>query len=128
MDEALRNLIRNRANFCCEYCSLPEEANPYLTFHIEHVIARRHVVNDSPDNLALACDHSSIDPETMTIVYCRTPKLRTVGSSPIRPGRPSVSRLRQCPDRACPDRAPLWRLNWTLEDLPKAKDLRVLRC
>jgi len=24
---------------------------------------------------------SSVDPETMTIVYCRTPKLRTVGSS-----------------------------------------------
>lgn len=84
MDEALRNFIRNRANFCCEYCSLPEEATPYLTFHIEHVIARQHVVNDSLDNLALACDRcnaykgpnlSSIDPETMAIVELFHPRI-----------------------------------------------------
>lgn len=83
MDEALRNAIRKRANFCCEYCCIPEEATPYLTFHVEHVIAKQHMVDDSLDNLALACDRcnaykgpnlSSVDPETMTIVELFHPR------------------------------------------------------
>ena len=55
MDAALRDLVRTRAGHCCEYCRIPQAAAPFLSFHIEHIEARQHVVDDSPDNLALAC-------------------------------------------------------------------------
>lgn len=44
-----------RAGDACEYCRLPQSAAPFLTFHIEHVQAQQHVLDDSLDNLALAC-------------------------------------------------------------------------
>ena len=56
MDDGTRDLVRRRAGDRCEYCLLPQEASPLLTFHVEHIIARQHGGNDSINNLALACD------------------------------------------------------------------------
>jgi hypothetical protein len=55
MDAATRQFVRTRAGNQCEYCRLPQAAAPFLAFHIEHVQAQQHVVDDSTDNLALAC-------------------------------------------------------------------------
>src|SRR2546428_11210510 len=72
MDPALRQFVRRRADHHCEYCRLAQEKEP-LTFHVEHLIARQHGGEDSPDNLALACHHcnlhkgpnlADLDPET----------------------------------------------------------------
>jgi len=55
MDAALRSLVRQRARRQCEYCQLAEEHEPFVTFHVEHVIARQHGGDDAPSNLCLAC-------------------------------------------------------------------------
>lgn len=69
---AIRELVRRRAGFACEYCRLPESAVD-VPFHVEHVRARQHDGTDGADNLALACDRcnlhkgpnlSAFDPET----------------------------------------------------------------
>lgn len=54
MDLALRELVRERAGYRCEYCRLPQEVSE-LRFHIEHVLPRQHGGNDWLENLALAC-------------------------------------------------------------------------
>jgi hypothetical protein len=87
MDATTKNLVRQRAGDCCEYCHLPQEATPFITFHIEHVIAKQHTPDD--DNLddlkrlALACDRcnlfkgpniSSIDPNSGEIVNLFNPR------------------------------------------------------
>ena len=87
MDATTKNLVRQRAGDCCEYCHLPQEATPFITFHIEHVIAKQHTPDD--DNLddlkrlALACDRcnlfegpniSSIDPNSDEIVNLFNPR------------------------------------------------------
>jgi hypothetical protein len=56
MDPATRQHVRRRAGNRCEYCHVPQEATPFIPFHVEHVRARQHAGDDSPDNLALACD------------------------------------------------------------------------
>ncbi|MEI7460542.1 MAG: HNH endonuclease, partial [Pirellula sp.] len=64
MDATTKNLVRQRASDCCEYCHLPQDATPFITFHIEHVIAKQHTPDD--DNLddlkrlALACDRCNL--------------------------------------------------------------------
>ena len=77
MDEALRQFVRERAAYHCEYCQIPQEALPWATFHIEHIRARQHGGSDDPENLALACRRcnlrkgtnlSTIDPETGKIL------------------------------------------------------------
>jgi hypothetical protein len=55
MDAATRRSVRHRALDRCEYCRLPQSAQPYVTFHIEHIIARQHGGTDDPENLCLAC-------------------------------------------------------------------------
>ncbi|MGQ0636642.1 MAG: HNH endonuclease [Planctomycetaceae bacterium] len=75
MDAATRDFVRRRAVSRCEYCHTPEEATPFIAFHVEHIIARQHLpeLQDDPSGLAYACDRcnafkgpnlSSIDPET----------------------------------------------------------------
>jgi len=53
-DEALADLVRLRANHCCEYCKLPQAFSPDR-FQIDHIIARQHRGKSSAANLALAC-------------------------------------------------------------------------
>ena len=87
MDATTKKLVRQRAGDCCENCHLPQDATPFITFHIEHVIAKQHTPDD--DNLddlkrlALACDRcnlfkgpnlSSIDPNSGEIVHLFNPR------------------------------------------------------
>lgn len=55
MDAATRRQVRRRADHCCEYCGLPQDAIPVAAFHIEHIIAKQHGGTDDLENLALAC-------------------------------------------------------------------------
>ena len=76
MDAATRQGVRQRALNRCEYCRLPQSAQPFATFHVEHIIARQHGGTDEPENLCLACERcnagkgpnlSGRDPETGNI-------------------------------------------------------------
>ena len=69
---ALRRLVVARAGGRCEYCRYPQEG-AFLTFEVEHIIARKHGGKTNEGNLALACpfcnqakgtDLASLDPET----------------------------------------------------------------
>lgn len=84
MENAVRILVRDRAGDRCEYCRLPQAAVD-ATFHVDHVVARQHVVQAEDDlgRLALACDRcnfckgtnlSSVDPATGEIVLLFNPR------------------------------------------------------
>lgn len=82
IDAKTRQLVRRRAAERCEYCRLPEDVSD-VPFHIEHVVARQHVTDDDPGNLALACDRcnlhkgpnlSSVDPNSGAIVSLFHPR------------------------------------------------------
>lgn len=82
MNEQLREEVRTRAAYRCEYCLIPESAL-HIAFHIEHIRARQHGGSDDLDNLALACDRcnlhkgpnlSSIDPESDLVVELYHPR------------------------------------------------------
>ena len=75
MDASTREFVRRRAGDRCEYCHMPQDATPFIPFHLEHIIAKQHLdlVRDELGNLAYACDRcnafkgpnlSSIDPNT----------------------------------------------------------------
>ena len=83
MDVATQRLVRIRADNRCEYCRLPQVAAPFLTFHIEHIQAKQHVQDDSPNNLALACPDcnrfkgpnlTTLDSQTREIVLLFHPR------------------------------------------------------
>ena len=83
MDEALRQLVRQRAGHRCEYCRIPQHALTWSRFHIEHIRARQHGGSDEFNNLALACRHcnlhkgpnlASIDPESGALVPLFNPR------------------------------------------------------
>lgn len=88
MDDATRAFVRRRAGGRCEYCRIPQEATPFITFHVEHIIAKQHRPDDAdrddPSGLALSCDRcnafkgpnlSSIDHETGEIVPLFHPRI-----------------------------------------------------
>lgn len=84
MDATIRVIVRERAESRCEYCGIPESATPFVPFHVEHVIAQQHLVDNSLENLALACDRcnafkgpnlSSVDPVTNTVVNLFHPRI-----------------------------------------------------
>lgn len=79
MNAATRRAVHRRAENRCEYCLLPQSAVD-IRFHVEHIVARQHRVDNSLANLALACDRcnflkgpnmASIDPDdgAMTRLY-----------------------------------------------------------
>lgn len=70
LDADTRLRVRERAENRCEYCRLPQSSARFLTFHIEHVEARKHITDDSLDNLALACPdcNRSKGPNLVTLV------------------------------------------------------------
>ncbi|MFZ0593981.1 MAG: HNH endonuclease [Bryobacteraceae bacterium] len=88
MEPAIKELVRRRAGNACEYCRIPQEATPLISFHIEHIVSRQHGGSDAPDTLALACDRcnaykgpnlTSIDPHTNAVVPLFNPRLDTWG-------------------------------------------------
>jgi hypothetical protein len=54
MDEALAQLVQERAHGLCEYCRMPEIYDR-PGFEIEHIIARQHGGTTTAGNLAWAC-------------------------------------------------------------------------
>lgn len=86
MDPAIRDLVRRRAGNACEYCRIPQDATPLISFHIEHIVSRQHGGCDALDTLALACDRcnaykgpnlTSIDPDTDAVVALFNPRQDT---------------------------------------------------
>ncbi len=87
MDATTRHVVRERAGGRCEYCRLPEDCSD-IRFHIEHVVAKQHLKEDSLSNLALACDRcnfnkgpnlSSMDPETGKVIPLFNPRKEAWG-------------------------------------------------
>lgn len=79
---AIRRLVYERAQGCCEYCLLPDLV-ALVSHEIDHVIAEKHEGRTEAENLALACsicnkhkgsDLASIDPETEEIVRLYQPR------------------------------------------------------
>lgn len=54
MDDALKQLVWQRAGARCEYCHLPQE-HDVLPFQIDHIIALKHRGSTVAANLALSC-------------------------------------------------------------------------
>jgi hypothetical protein len=82
MDQALAQLVRQRAQGLCEYCRIPEMYDR-PGFEIEHIIARQHGGPSTAGNLAWACfscnkrkgpNLSGIDSVTGTVVYLFQPR------------------------------------------------------
>jgi hypothetical protein len=59
MDSATRSLVRLRAGNRCEYC-LIRQVHYESAMHVEHIVAKQHLGNDDPANLALACNHCNL--------------------------------------------------------------------
>lgn len=83
MDANTRELVRQQAGNACEYCRIPQEATPAISFHVEHTIAKQHGAGDDPNLLALARDRcmaykwptlASIDPDTGDLVPLFNPR------------------------------------------------------
>jgi 5-methylcytosine-specific restriction endonuclease McrA len=53
IDKNIRQFIRERAKYLCEYCHSPEEASAAL-FEIDHILPQSLGGSDAPANLALA--------------------------------------------------------------------------
>ena len=84
MDEQLRQTVRERADHRCEDWCLPQDAEPFFVYHVEHLVARQHGGSDDNENLALACYHcnahkgpnlSALDPENGALVRLFNPRL-----------------------------------------------------
>lgn len=76
ISSALRRIVKERAQGCCEYCLIPE-IGTFASHEIAHIIAEKHGGLTEADNLALSCtlcnkykgtDLTSIDPNNGEIV------------------------------------------------------------
>ena len=85
MDAGTRRLVWQRASGCCEYCRLSQEAAPVASFQVEHIRAKQHHGDDSPENLALACPRcnlfkgpnlTAIDPVSGEVVLIFNPRMQ----------------------------------------------------
>ncbi len=82
IDTVTRELIRQRANYLCEYCHSPEQICS-TRFTIDHIVPQSLGGSNDPDNLALCCRRcnerrynfiAGFDPETQTIVPLFNPR------------------------------------------------------
>ncbi len=55
MTAAMRALVRQRADYRCEYCQTHQEDSPLAALHIEHIRPIKHGGTDDESNLCLAC-------------------------------------------------------------------------
>jgi hypothetical protein len=54
MKRSVRAFVRQRAGYRCEYCQMHESARTF-SFHLEHIVAKKHRGSDDPSNLAWSC-------------------------------------------------------------------------
>ena len=54
ISENLRQLVKDRAGFCCEYCKIHEE-DAFYPHQIDHIISLKHEGETIIENLAFAC-------------------------------------------------------------------------
>lgn len=82
ISDATRQLVRERANYLCEYCHSLERLSANR-FTIDHLIPRSLGGSDELENLALACRRcnerrynfvAGVDPETQDIVPLFNPR------------------------------------------------------
>lgn len=82
ISEALRHLVIERAQQCCEYCLLSDE-DSFLPFEIDHIIAEKHGGATEENNLCYSCpncngfkgsDISSRDPRTKNLTALFNPR------------------------------------------------------
>ncbi|NJL55771.1 HNH endonuclease [bacterium] len=82
INNQLKQTIRERAGYLCEYCHSPERLSANR-FTVDHVIPKSLGGSDELDNLALACRRcnerrynfvAGIDPETQEIVPIFNPR------------------------------------------------------
>lgn len=106
MNLALRDAVRRRARWRCEYCLLPEAFAAVAPFQIEHIIARQHGGPTTLPNLALACqlcnlhkgpNLTGIDPLTAKLVPLFHPRRMKWGrhfrwDGPVLVGRTTLGR------------------------------------
>lgn len=59
VSQAQRQLVRERAGGCCEYCRL-SIISRVVPFHIDHIIPVKHDGSDDIANLALACYNCNV--------------------------------------------------------------------
>ncbi|MBN2303855.1 MAG: HNH endonuclease [Anaerolineae bacterium] len=85
--QSQRQIVRERARDCCEYCRLPAPAGT-VAFHVDHIIPVKHGGSDDLDNLCLACykcnahkshDLTGIDPSTGEIARLYHPRHQVWG-------------------------------------------------
>lgn len=124
IDAQLSEAVRQRAGDACEYCLVPQAGYPFVTFPVDHVVARQHRGETELRNLALSCLHcnshkgpnvAGYDPKTGKLTPLFNPRrLRwgrhfrwvgalIVGRTPI--GRVTVDVLDMNADRAVRARA-----------------------
>jgi hypothetical protein len=60
MRAATRALVRSRAGRRCEYCRLHERDLPLFSFHVEHILPKKHGGTDDPQLLAWSCHHCNL--------------------------------------------------------------------
>jgi len=60
MDKATRELVIERASNVREYCQLPQSVQPFVSFHVDHVIATQHRPDDGLNNLCLSCQSCNL--------------------------------------------------------------------
>jgi 5-methylcytosine-specific restriction endonuclease McrA len=87
MKRSVRAFVRRRAAYHCEYCQMHESART-LSFHLEHIVAKKHRGSDAPDNLAWSCFECNLgkssnlsgrDPVTGRIVVLFNPRRQRWG-------------------------------------------------
>ena len=80
---SIEYLVRQRAGERCEYCHMPQAAH-VQSFHIDHILANQHIIDDGMENLALACfrcngfkgtNVAGVDPLTRKLVRLFHPRL-----------------------------------------------------
>ncbi len=54
LPDDVRQLVAERAGFCCEYCLIPDSQS-FIPHQIDHIIARKHRGQSTLDNLAYSC-------------------------------------------------------------------------
>jgi hypothetical protein len=82
INDVTRQLVRERANYLCEYCHSLERLSANR-FTIDHIIPRSLGGSDDLENLALACRRcnerrynfvAGVDPETQEVVPLFNPR------------------------------------------------------